>query len=409
MGGSPGAPPRVGGRARSYGPEAVRPPARGGAGRAGRVSGPGPGPRLGGAPGSLRREPIYNCGMTRLDIVLWPDPILLEGTELPSSAGGRPSCGPGRRGDAPGALRAARRGPGRPPGGHRPSADAGLPLGRARRRGPSCINPELIDTVGREELGEEGCLSFPGHLRPGAARRRRSASATSDLDLARLARWSLERLRGAHLPARARPPQRPRSSSTAWSAGSRKKIEQEARGASRPVRFEARLGALVKAMRRFDGLEALDPATFRRPVATVGVFDGLHRGHRHVLDAPDRDLRRPASSGEAVVVTFETHPHGGHRPGAPPRHILSLAASPAAARARWAWTPPLVLPFDEAMRAHARTRRFTERRAGRGAWASRGLLFGYNSNFGHGGQGTCTTASSPWVAEHGFEVERGAA
>jgi riboflavin kinase/FMN adenylyltransferase len=53
------------------------------------------------------------------------------------------------------------------------------------------------------------------------------------------------------------------------------------------------------------GLEA-----FPRPVKPVGLalgtFDGLHRGHRALLDAVLDDARR--ADGQAVVVTFDPHP-----------------------------------------------------------------------------------------------------
>ncbi|MCU0727744.1 MAG: bifunctional riboflavin kinase/FMN adenylyltransferase, partial [Planctomycetes bacterium] len=59
-------------------------------------------------------------------------------------------------------------------------------------------------------------------------------------------------------------------------------------------------------MRVLTGFEALDPALFRNPVATIGIFDGMHLGHRAVIDAV-RDLSREVS-GESVAVTFESHP-----------------------------------------------------------------------------------------------------
>lgn len=51
----------------------------------------------------------------------------------------------------------------------------------------------------------------------------------------------------------------------------------------------------------FDALPAL-----RRPVVTVGSFDGVHRGHLALLSTVGECARR--CGGERVVVTFEPHP-----------------------------------------------------------------------------------------------------
>jgi len=150
-------------------------------------------------------------------------------------------------------------------------------------------------------------------------------------------------------------------------------------------------------MRRHVGVAALAPTAFRGPVATIGVFDGLHRGHCHVVE----HLRAFADrvGGEAVVVTFDTHPMAVIA-GAPPRHILSTEHRLVLLE-RLGVDAVVVLPFDEAMRAvpyDVFTRDVLV--AGLGI---RGLLFGYNSNFGHRGAGTPETLA-PLAAEHGFEV-----
>jgi riboflavin kinase / FMN adenylyltransferase len=55
------------------------------------------------------------------------------------------------------------------------------------------------------------------------------------------------------------------------------------------------------------GLPARDDTAEPRPaVLTIGNFDGVHRGHRVLLDALLENAR--ACAGEAVVMTFDPHP-----------------------------------------------------------------------------------------------------
>ena len=49
-----------------------------------------------------------------------------------------------------------------------------------------------------------------------------------------------------------------------------------------------------------------NPPQIRNGVATVGSYDGVHSGHRILLDEVVR--RAKASEGESVVLTFEPHP-----------------------------------------------------------------------------------------------------
>lgn len=74
-------------------------------------------------------------------------------------------------------------------------------------------------------------------------------------------------------------------------------------------------------MRRYFGLPK-DGVTQTAPAVTLGMFDGVHRGHRAVLEATQAAAR--AAGSEAVVLTFDTHPRRVVAPSTPLPMITSL-------------------------------------------------------------------------------------
>jgi len=68
------------------------------------------------------------------------------------------------------------------------------------------------------------------------------------------------------------------------------------------------------------GLDAL-PLDDRRSIVTIGKFDGVHRGHRAVLDG----MRERAEGRRVVVVTFDRHPAAVLAPERAPAPLLSVA------------------------------------------------------------------------------------
>ncbi len=139
-------------------------------------------------------------------------------------------------------------------------------------------------------------------------------------------------------------------------------------------------------MGRVHGLEELAPGLFRRPVAALGVFDGVHLGHRAVI-AETAALALEAG-GEAVAVTFDVHPRvvvEGRGPGlltSLPHRLRLLADAGAAAT--------VVLRFDEALRGLSAEEFLEGILLGRMGIA--GLVLGPDSHFGKDRRGNAALA-----------------
>jgi riboflavin kinase / FMN adenylyltransferase len=81
---------------------------------------------------------------------------------------------------------------------------------------------------------------------------------------------------------------------------------------------EPRRGAPVD---RYDGVAAV-PDGLGPAVVTVGMFDGVHRGHRALLDRVAAEAA--ARSLPAAAVTFDRHPLAVLRPGSEPPLLTTL-------------------------------------------------------------------------------------
>jgi riboflavin kinase/FMN adenylyltransferase len=133
-----------------------------------------------------------------------------------------------------------------------------------------------------------------------------------------------------------------------------------------------------------------------RFVTTVGVFDGMHRGHRQVLETLTRWADRLDST--PVAMTFEPHPEQVVRGRAP---ALLCDPDERVARLREAGLELLVVQhFDEVFRqqsAEAFLDRLRRRRD------LRGLVMSAESAFGHDRAGTIDTVRRLAGAE-GWQV-----
>jgi riboflavin kinase / FMN adenylyltransferase len=73
---------------------------------------------------------------------------------------------------------------------------------------------------------------------------------------------------------------------------------------------------------RWQGLADV-PEDWGRSVVTIGVFDGVHRGHQHIIS---RAVEAARGLGQPmVVITFDPHPAEVIRPGSHPTFLCTAA------------------------------------------------------------------------------------
>src|SRR5438477_6656733 len=69
--------------------------------------------------------------------------------------------------------------------------------------------------------------------------------------------------------------------------------------------------------------EDVPPARWRQPVLALGNFDGVHRGHRKILDRVQRVASERGAT--SVVMTFDPHPPRVVRPDKAPALLMTKA------------------------------------------------------------------------------------
>jgi riboflavin kinase/FMN adenylyltransferase len=140
------------------------------------------------------------------------------------------------------------------------------------------------------------------------------------------------------------------------------------------------------------------PADLGPTAVTIGKFDGVHVGHRAVIDLLEQVAAERGLT--SAVVTFDRHPLAVLRPGSVPRSLVSnrqkrelLEAAGVAAT--------LMLTFDDELRSLTPAQ-FVDRILV-GALHARVVFVGDDFRFGVRGSGTVDTLRE-LGAEHGLEV-----
>jgi riboflavin kinase/FMN adenylyltransferase len=146
-------------------------------------------------------------------------------------------------------------------------------------------------------------------------------------------------------------------------------------------------------------LPAALPRGGRGAVVTVGTFDGVHRGHREVLQEITRRAQR--TGRRSVLVTFHPHPLRVVRPEmAPP--LLTTAAEKKELLAESGLEYAVFLPFTRALQQYP-ARRFVEEIL-LGRLGMEELVIGYDHGFGKDREGSVETMRA-LGAELGFAVD----
>ena len=151
-------------------------------------------------------------------------------------------------------------------------------------------------------------------------------------------------------------------------------------------------------MKRWRGLAAT-PGDLGRTVVTIGMYDGVHRGHQALIGAAverARALRRPC-----LLLTFDPHPAEVIRPGSHPAILTSLDRK-AELVAELGVDAMCVLPFtQEFMRLSPES--FTHTVLVEHLHAAQ-VVVGQNFTYGHKAAGTVQTLAAEG-RRFGFSVE----
>lgn len=129
-------------------------------------------------------------------------------------------------------------------------------------------------------------------------------------------------------------------------------------------------------MQIYRGFDALPH--FRHPAVTVGSFDGVHRGHRALVERLVAEAR--LLGGESLVLTFEPHPRIalGRAEGL---QLLTTLDEKAALLEALGVDALIVIPFDRTFSALSGAD-FVERIL-LGKLGVETLVAGFNHRFGH--------------------------
>ncbi len=121
----------------------------------------------------------------------------------------------------------------------------------------------------------------------------------------------------------------------------------------------------------------------RRAVITIGTFDGVHSGHRHIIEQLQETAA--ACDGETVIITFDPHPREVLQPGGPPVMLLTTLDEKIELLARHGIDHVVIVPFTKEfseLSARAYLEEFLIEK-----FNPHTIIIGYDHRFGHNREG----------------------
>ncbi len=146
---------------------------------------------------------------------------------------------------------------------------------------------------------------------------------------------------------------------------------------------------------------SLKDVRIESPVVTIGVFDGVHNGHRHILKKVTEDASR--LNGESTVITFWPHPRIVLNKDAGKLRLLNTLDEKINLLERVGINNLVILPFTKefaALSACEFTETYLVNKLG-----TKKLIIGYNHQFGKNREGDYEQLKNCAI-KYGFQIER---
>jgi riboflavin kinase/FMN adenylyltransferase len=139
--------------------------------------------------------------------------------------------------------------------------------------------------------------------------------------------------------------------------------------------------------------------TFRNAVITIGSFDGVHLGHRRILEQVQALAKQ--HDGESVVITFDPHPRAVLNPNDTSFKLLSTTEEKIALLARAGIDNVVVAPFSLAFSQQPALQYVEDFLVKK--FAPKYIVIGYDHRFGAGREGDISFLKK-FEQTGGFEV-----